>query len=133
MANPSHRVVAALIERGGKYLIAQRRDEAVLPGLWEFPGGRVEGAESDQVALEREVLERIGVKVVVDKRMTERHHAYDGYDVHLTLFSCHLDADQEPRAARVKDVRWVASKDLDQYEFPPADQGTMDQLLGLRS
>ena len=39
MANRVVRVVAAVIEKDGKYLITQRRDEAVLPRLWEFPGG----------------------------------------------------------------------------------------------
>ena len=41
------RVVAAVIERDGRYLITQRRPAAVLPPLWEFPGGRVEEAETD--------------------------------------------------------------------------------------
>jgi 8-oxo-dGTP diphosphatase len=59
MANRVLRVVAAVIERDGKYLITQRRDEAVLGGLWEFPGGRVEAGESDEAALHREVLGRI--------------------------------------------------------------------------
>ena len=39
------RVVGAVIERGGRYLITQRRPNAVLPLLWEFPGGRVEHGE----------------------------------------------------------------------------------------
>ena len=51
------RVVSAVIERGGRYLITQRRATAVLPLLWEFPGGRVEPAETDAAALEREVAD----------------------------------------------------------------------------
>src|SRR6266568_4808816 len=59
MANRIVRVVAAVIERDGKYLITQRRDEAVLPGLWEFPGGKVEEGESDAAALHREVADAL--------------------------------------------------------------------------
>ena len=44
---PHLRVVAAVIGRSERYLITQRRPSAVLPGLWEFPGGRVEEGESD--------------------------------------------------------------------------------------
>jgi 8-oxo-dGTP diphosphatase len=129
MANRIVRVVAAVIERDGLYLITQRRDEAVLPGLWEFPGGKVEEGETDEIALHREVLGRIGVDVEVAHKLAERHHSYEKYDVHLTLYACRLLPDRTPYPLRVKDVRWVASGDFGQYQFPPADQATMDQLL----
>ena len=129
MANRIVRVVAAVIERDGKYLITQRRDNAVLPRLWEFPGGRVEDGESDEDALRREVLGRIGVEVKVAHALTERQHAYASYDVHLTLFSCELPAEADPQPLLVRDVRWVTSSEFSEYPFPPADQATMDQLL----
>jgi 8-oxo-dGTP diphosphatase len=129
MANRIVRVVAAVIEREGKYLITQRRDEAVLPGLWEFPGGKVEEGETDEAALHREVLGRVGVDVVVQQRLAERHHSYEKYDVHLTLYACQLPADVTPQPVRVKDLRWVASSEFSSYRFPPADQATMDRLL----
>ena len=131
MANRIVRVVAAVIEKDGRYLITQRREEAVLPGLWEFPGGKVEEGETDEVALRREVEGRLGVEVMVARKLTEKHHAYAKYDVHLTLYSCALQPGANPLPLRVKDVRWVASPEFSQYKFPPADQATMDQLLGL--
>src|SRR5262245_65985882 len=132
MANREIRVVAAVIERHGKYLITQRRDEAVLPRLWEFPGGRVNEGETDEAALHREVLERISVDVVVGDRVAERHHAYDGYEVTLCLYTCRLREDAEPTPVRVRDVRWVGSAEFSSYPFPPADQKTMDELLGVK-
>jgi 8-oxo-dGTP pyrophosphatase MutT (NUDIX family) len=42
------RVVGAMIELDGRYLITQRPPRASLPLLWEFPGGRVEPGETDQ-------------------------------------------------------------------------------------
>jgi len=59
---PTIRVVAAVIERDGTYLITQRRPTAVLPLMWEFPGGRVEEDETDTAALQREVRHRLGVE-----------------------------------------------------------------------
>ena len=48
MATAPHlRVVAAVIAREDRYLITQRRPQAVLAGLWEFPGGKVEEGETD--------------------------------------------------------------------------------------
>jgi 8-oxo-dGTP diphosphatase len=131
-APPHVRVVAAVIERDGKYLITQRRSTAVLPGLWEFPGGKVEPGESDEHALRRELRERLGVDVEVKGRMAHRLHHYDGYSVELNLYQTTILAGQEPQAMRVAEVRWVASNDFENYPFPAADQATMDLLLGFK-
>jgi 8-oxo-dGTP diphosphatase len=124
-------VVAAVIERDGKYLITQRRKTAVLPGLWEFPGGRVEAGENDEAALRREVLERLGVKVVVKGRIASRRHDYEGYSVDLNLYQAELEPGEKPTALRVADFRWVGSTEFEKYPFPAADQATTDLLLGL--
>jgi len=137
MASPAEsethvRVVAAVIERDGKYLITQRRKTAVLPGLWEFPGGKVEAGESEETALRRELRERVGVDVEVKGRMAQRLHHYDGYSVELNLYQTNILRGQEPQALRVADFRWVASAEFEKYSFPAADQATMDLLLGFK-
>jgi 8-oxo-dGTP diphosphatase len=126
------RVVAAVIEKDGKYLITQRRKTAVLPGLWEFPGGKVEPGETEEEALRRELRERVGVDVEVKGRMAQRLHRYDGYSVELSLYQTEIFAGQEPQTLRVADVRWVASSEFEKYSFPAADQATMDLLLGIK-
>lgn len=127
------RVVVAVIEHHGRYLITQRTESAVLPLLWEFPGGRVEDGETDEHALGRELRERIGVEVEVNSLIGEHVHEYSGYDVHLHMFACSLGPGREPRSLAVRDVRWVTSAELGDYEFPPADQHNMDRLLGFSS
>ncbi|MBW2225676.1 MAG: NUDIX domain-containing protein [Deltaproteobacteria bacterium] len=84
------RVVAALVERGGQYLITQRRETAVLPLLWDFPGGRVEDGESDEGALAREVGERLGASVEVGQLISFVNHPYEKYAVDLYLYECTL-------------------------------------------
>lgn len=122
--------MAAVIERDGRYLITQRRPAAVLPLLWEFPGGRIEAGETDRDALMREVRGRVGADIVVEDKLGEHHHSYHHYDVHLTMFSCHLAEGADPQAVDVNDLRWVTSSELRDYDFPPADEKTMDKLLG---
>ena len=124
------RVAAAVIERGGKYLITQRREGAVLPLLWEFPGGKVELGESDDAALRRELKERLDADIEVGKKLGETHHAYEGYWVVMAMYEAKL-LGEHVEVRGVRDFRWVSSADLDQYEFPPADQNTMERLLGL--
>lgn len=123
------RVVAALVARDGKYLITQRREGAVLPLLWEFPGGRVEDGESDSIALAREMQERLGVDVGVGQLISFVSHPYDRYTVDLYLYECDLLAN-ELACRAVRDFRWVSSDDFDRYPFTPADEASMTKLLG---
>jgi 8-oxo-dGTP diphosphatase len=122
------RVVAAVLERDGRYLITQRRATAVLPLMWEFPGGRVEPGETDQAALKRELEHRLGVKIEVGKLISFVSHPYEHYVVDLFLYECGLLTDDlEPRA--VNAFKWVASSEFDQYPFTPADEASMNKLL----
>ena len=82
------RVVAAVLERDGRYLITQRRTSAVLPLMWEFPGGRVEAGETDQQALKRELNHRLGVDIEVGKLISFVSHPYEHYVVDLFLYEC---------------------------------------------
>ena len=124
------RVVAAVIGRDGHYLITQRRPTAVLPLLWEFPGGRVEPGEEDASALAREVEHRLGVTINVGKLMSYVRHPYDHYAVDLYLYECTL-AEGEPQAVNVNAHAWVTSEQFDQYPFTPADEISMSELLGV--
>jgi 8-oxo-dGTP diphosphatase len=131
-AQPLIRLVAAVIERDGCYLITQRRPSAVLPGLWEFPGGRVEEGENDEQALRRELRERLGAEAQVKAQMAHRVHHYQGYSVDLNLYQAVIAPGQEPQPLRVAEVRWVPSAEFEKYPFPAADQATTDLLLGFR-
>jgi 8-oxo-dGTP diphosphatase len=133
MAGVAHvRVVAAVIARDDRYLITQRRPSAVLPGLWEFPGGKVEEGETDLQALKREVRERVGVEIEGGACIGRRTHDYDGYSVDLALYQATIHGPDEPKPVRVADCRWVTSGEFEKYRFPAADQATMDLLLGFK-
>jgi 8-oxo-dGTP diphosphatase len=129
MARRTIRVVAAVIEHGGRYLITQRRPTAVLPLLWEFPGGRVEEGEEDAEALRREIRERLDVDVSVGAMISFISHPYEKYTVDLYLYECRLKG-EEPTARGVNAFRWVPSYEFEKYPFTPADQASMDRLLG---
>jgi 8-oxo-dGTP diphosphatase len=124
------RVVGAMIEQDGRYLITQRSPKATLPLLWEFPGGRVEPGETDQAALARELHEEMGISVEVGDRAIHVEHAYEGYDIDFCVYRCRL-VSGPIRNIRVHAHRWVLPEDLDRYEFPPADEKSIAKLLGL--
>ena len=124
------RVVAAVIEREGSYLITQRRPAAVLPLLWEFPGGRVEEGETDAAALKREVRHRLGVEIDVGQLISFVSHPYEKYVVDLYLYECRITGG-EPAPLAVHAFKWVTSAEFDQHPFTPADEASMNKLLGL--
>jgi 8-oxo-dGTP diphosphatase len=123
------RVVAALVERDGRYLITQRRATAVLPMLWDFPGGRVETGETDEAALAREVAERLGASVDVGQLISFVNHPYEKYAVDLYLYECKL-LSVHLHCHAVKDYAWVTSEEMESYSFTPVDEASMSKLLG---
>jgi 8-oxo-dGTP diphosphatase len=128
--HPTIRVVAAVIDREGRYLITQRRPTAVLPLMWEFPGGKVESGETDSAALKREVRHRLGVDVEVGQLISFVSHPYEKYVVDLYLYECKLTS-SEPSPLNVHAFKWVSSSEFDQYPFTPADEASMNKLLGV--
>lgn len=124
------RVVAAVVAENDRYLITQRRSSAVLPNMWEFPGGRVERGETDAQALAREIDERLGATIEVGELMSFVSHDYPSYSVNLYLYSCQL-LDRNLVRKAVQDYRWIRSDEFEAYAFTPADEASMNQLLGI--
>lgn len=129
-AQQTIRVVAAVLEKDGRYLITQRRATAVLALMWEFPGGRVEEGETDAQALKREVRHRLGADINVGKLISFVSHPYEHYVVDLFLYECTL-LGETLEARNVNAFKWVTSAEFDQYPFTPADEASMNKLLGV--
>lgn len=83
------KVVAALIEKEGKYLIARRStgDENVL-GKWEFPGGKVQENETEKHAIEREIKEEFEMDIEAIKFVINNICEYPKKTIDLRLYEC---------------------------------------------
>jgi 8-oxo-dGTP diphosphatase len=121
-------VVAAIVRRNGKILITRRLDHVHLGGLWEFPGGKVEGEESLEGALLREILEELGIGIAVGPEIFTIEHDYPSKSVRLHFFDCTV-IQGEPQALDVSDLRWVTPSQLADFEFPPADAKLIQKLM----
>jgi mutator protein MutT len=120
-------VAAALIFRGGKLLITQRRKDAHLGGLWEFPGGKREAGETFEQCLVRELREELGVEVEVQDLFEAITHDYAHKSVRLKFFCCRL-LTGEPRAIGCAAVKWVKKRELAHHDFPAADARLLSKL-----
>lgn len=120
-------VSAGLVFRDGKLLITQRPAGGHLPGLWEFPGGKREAAESFEEALHRELMEELGIEVAIRRRIETLTHRYPEKTVHLQFFQCAWKR-HEPRAIGCPAFVWVRQGELNKYEFPEADRQLIERL-----
>ncbi len=120
-------VAAGLIFRAGKLLISQRPLGSHLGGLWEFPGGKREKAETFRECLQRELREELGVEVDVGERVAAITHEYPQRTVHVEFFRCTL-REGEPRTLDCLALRWVSREELGDFDFPAADARLLERL-----
>ena len=121
-------VAAAIIEREGRYLIAQRHRESMHGGQWEFPGGKREAGETVEECLRREVREELGVEVAVRRLEQVIRHVYDYGWVELHFFRCALTKG-EPQTLGCQAIRWVLPAELAEFTFPPANRPLIETLV----
>jgi 8-oxo-dGTP diphosphatase len=114
------RVVGAVILHEGRVLCAQRGPKGSLPGLWEFPGGKIEQGESPEAALEREIREELDCSVEVGHEITTTTHEYDFGVVTLTTFYCRL-VSGTPKTSEHAAISWLHPAELATIEWAPAD------------
>ncbi|SDS26265.1 8-oxo-dGTP diphosphatase [Brevibacterium sandarakinum] len=121
-------VVGAVVTSGGKILSAQRSAIMSLPGLWEFPGGKIEPGETPRAALVREMQEELLCTVDIGDQVASTRYEYDFGFVTLTTFYATL-VDGEPQLTEHSEIRWIDAADLDSVEWAPADVPAVETIM----
>lgn len=114
---------AALIDRDGRVLLAQRPEGKPMAGLWEFPGGKVEPGETPEAALIRELQEELGIATWESclAPLTFASHSYEEFHLLMPLFACRK-WEGVARSREGQALKWVFAKDMPKYPMPPADK-----------
>lgn len=121
-------VAAGLICQDGRYLIARRKANVHLGGLWEFPGGRCESGESLEECLRRELREELAIVISRPVPFQTIRYEYPEKTVELHFFRCAI-VEGQASAVDCAEIRWVEPHEFASFEFPPADQPVVDALL----
>ena len=114
-------VVAAVIERDGRILIAQRKRTGQHPLKWEFPGGKVEPHETPEAAVVRELEEELGIRVQVGAEICRYEFQYPGNWPFLLMFYRVAEFSGEPKNLDFEKIVWAPRQRLGDYDFLEGD------------
>lgn len=114
-------VVAGIIYKDTKFLIAQRNLKKSQGGFWEFPGGKVEKGETYEEALKREIKEEFDADIEVREYVSEIIHHYPEKDIKLIFYKAKLIS-PNVKLLEHEDFRWITKSDKNNFEFSGADK-----------
>jgi len=124
-----HKIIGvAVIWNDQKQILIDRRlPQGTMGGLWEFPGGKIEIGETIQECIKREISEELGIEIVVGEHLITIDHTYPHLRVTLTVHhSRHLAG--VPQAIECDEIRWVSLDELDNFNFPEANEEIITAL-----
>lgn len=131
-AAPIWVVAGALQGRDGRWLMHRRPFDKHHGGLWEFPGGKVEGAEKPIEALVRELEEELAINVMPDAcwpvAFAEDRSAAASPAIVILLYKI-TDWAGEPRAVEGEEIRWFDAAGVMALEKPPLDRELAHNLF----
>jgi 8-oxo-dGTP diphosphatase len=123
------KVVAGLIYRDGRLLACRRRADGSFPLKWEFPGGKVEGAEEEVTALRRELREELAIDVRGAELLWQHDHSYEnGPTVSLRFYKV-SEFDGVPENLVFDQISWCRLSDLEALDFLDGDRPLIARLV----
>lgn len=118
-------VVAAAVVSGGRLLVVSKKS---APEVFYLPGGKPDQGEEALEALNRELMEELGVSPVGPRLLAEVEAvaALEGIPMRMTVFEAGLSSEPHP-AAELTGMRWISGCETD-VTLAPA---VRDQVLPL--
>jgi len=127
---PRRHIAVGVVRKDGRILITRRKEDGLLGGLWEFPGGKVEPGETAAEACKREIEEEVSLSVEVGAFITRVDHAYTHFKVSVDVFDCEYGAG-EVALNGPTDHRWILLEEAEQYAFPAVNHKIFARLRRL--
>ena len=121
--------VGIITDANKRILITQRSLNSPHGGFWEFPGGKLEPFEADYLALLRELKEEVGLEVEVFRSLGEINFHYGARPIALMVYHVTQTRGVPYCRESQQDLRWVHPSELNQYQFPPANDQLIERFI----
>lgn len=121
-------VAAGFLKKDGKILIGQRPENNSLPGLWEFPGGKIELGESPEEALKRELSEELGIDADIGDLKLSCTHSFGDIGIVILFFEVPYWRG-EPKPKHHLMLQWIPPEELGKHNIPEANRKILNRLL----
>jgi 8-oxo-dGTP diphosphatase len=126
------KVLAAVIRKRGRILIARRKSTDRFGGLWEFPGGKLEPGETSEGCLERELMEEFGIRTGIGRFIGSVLADAAGLSIRLDAYEAeHRAGEFELREH--DEIRWVRPSELAGFELTEPDRRLLGRILEKRT
>ena len=123
------KVVAAIMEKDGRYLLCRRGPGGNCAFLWEFPGGKIEPGETPEEAIIREIREELCVETETSGIFDEYPFSYPDKDIYFYFIRAKI-VSGEINPLFHCEIRWLLPEELDSLDYCPADLSTVKKLKG---
>ena len=120
-------VVAAIIHDEEGRIFATQRGYGEWKDYWEFPGGKIEPGETTEEALQREILEELNTRIVVEQPVETVEWDYPAFHLTMHCYWCRVESG-ELELKEHEAARWLRKTELDSVEWLPADRLLVSKL-----
>jgi len=120
-------VCAAVIRRGNKLLVTQRRRDQTHPLRWDFPGGHLDRDESGEACVKREIKEELGIRVSSSAYYCTLRYSVSGKSYMIRYFLCRVSG--RIRKLEVENFKWIVPEKFDDRVLLQPDRQVLRRLM----
>ena len=128
---PHYNVAVGIIWNKSQLLITKRREDGLLGGLWEFPGGKIIKKETAKSAVKREIFEELSIKIKPEKLIYSVDHHYSHFSVTIHAINCSYRGGDIILNGPT-DYKWISTDQFSKFAFPKASIKLFDAIKGLK-
>lgn len=125
---PHYTIGVGIIFKDNNVCIAKRKQDQMLGGLWEFPGGKQKDNETLEETVIREIKEETHLNVTIQKKLCQVNHAYSHFKITMHAFICDYVSGKEKNVSS-DEIKWVPLSELENHPFPKANKVILGNLL----
>ncbi|MGL5000404.1 MAG: (deoxy)nucleoside triphosphate pyrophosphohydrolase [Cetobacterium sp.] len=123
-------VVGAILEnQNGEIFCAKRPKGKAFPGLWEFPGGKIEVGEIAEEALKREIEEELNLSINVGEVFDIVQKEYENFIINLRIYRCNILDFSRFKLIEHEEFKWLKRKELKTVEWIETDLSILEKLI----